>query len=453
MRHFFIRTQLLFVSLLLFATFSLTFVIVARHNKRWDFTKEKIFSLSEPTVKMLDAMKDSPIEVLAFYPQQDPGRREIEFFLNQAELHHPKFKYEFFDPDRVPRMAKEYGIKDLYTVVIKFKGRQEKIVRPTEESFTNALLRLENPKTFQVCFVTGHEEASVMQQDRNGLSYLRESLEFNNYKTSEIILLRDAVPAECLVVAVAGPHRDLDPREYETLDGFFKSGGGVLFLIDPMDAGTGESFRGFMRRFGIALGADVIVDKMSRMVGGDFLVPLVSQYVLQHPVTAQFKLPTFYPVARTVQPSTDSPKGIEVTPLAFTGSGSWAETDLKSLESGETNFEAESDLSGPLSVAVAAEKKDEAGKVLGRMAVVGDSDFVTNAYLDLSGNRDFTLAMIHWLTKDERAITINPRNPEFKPLFLKDSQRTKLLAGVLGAIPLFFLAVGAAFLIYRQKTS
>lgn len=453
MKHFFIRTQLVFVSVLLFVTFSLTLVIVMRHNKRWDFTKEKIFSLSEPTAKMLDSMKALPLEVAAFYPQQDPGKKEFEFFLKQAALGHPKFKYDFYDPDRVPRLAKEYGIKDLYTAVIKYDGRQERVIRPTEESFTNALMRLANPKTFQVCFVTGHEESSLSMEDRNGLSYLRQSLEFNNYKVSEIILQRDEIPPECLVAAVAGPHRDLQPDEYEMLFRFFEAGRGILFLIDPMDAGTGDSFRDFMKRFGIALGADVVVDKMSRMVGGDFLVPLVSQYVLQHPITSQFKLPTFYPVARTVQPSTETPKNVEATPLAFTGSGSWAETNLASLEKGETSFEAESDLSGPLSLATAAEMKDETGKPFGRIVVVGDSDFVTNAYLDLSGNRDFALAMIHWLTKDERAITINPRNPEFKPLFLKDAQRTQLLMLVLGIFPLFFLLTGSAILIYRQKTS
>ncbi len=453
MKHFFMRTQLVFVSILLFATFSLTLVIVMRHNKRWDFTKEKIYSLSEPTGQMLDKMTASQIEVLGFYPEDDPGKKEFEFFLKQAALRHPRFKYDFYDPDRVPRLAKDYDVKDLYTAVIKYNGVQERLVRPTEESFTNALLRLSNPKNFQVCFVTGHEEASTSHEDRNGLSYFRQSLEFNNYKTSEIILLRDGIPDACLVVAVVGPHRDMEQSEFDLLAQFFGKGKGILFLIDPMDPGTGEAFRAFMKRFGVALGADVVVDKMSRMVGGDFLVPLVSQYVLQHPITAQFKLPTFYPVARTVQPATDGPKELEVTPLAFTGSGSWAESNLGSLEKGETNFEAESDVSGPLSLAVASEKKDASGQPGGRLVVVGDSDFVTNAYLDLSGNRDLALGMVNWLTKDERAITINPRRPEFKPLFLKDSQRTQLLLISLGAFPFFFLIAGGLALVFRNSSS
>lgn len=453
MKQLFLRFQLLFVSLMLFTTFALTYAVLTRYNQRWDFTREKIYSLAEPTAKILDQMKKSPLEVKAFYPLQDPGRREFESFLKQVESRHPRLKAEFIDPDRAPRTAKDYGVNDLYTVVMKYEGRQEKVIRPTEESFSNALLRLLNPKTFQICFLTGHEESSILQQDRSGLSYLRESLVFNNYKVDEVTAQRGDIPSECLVTVVAGPRRDLDAQEYDALERFFQSGKGILFLIDPMDEGTGVSFRDFFLRFGIALGADVIVDKMSRMVGGDFLVPLVSQYVIQHPVTAQFKLPTFYPVTRTVQPSTETPKGIDVTPLAFTGSGSWAESDLKSLENGETDFDAGSDLTGPLAIAAAAEKKDVLGGASGRLIAVGDSDFAANAYLDLSGNRDFILAMIQWLTQDERAVTINPRLAEFKPLFLKDSGRAKLLVWVLGIIPLFFLCSGSAWLFYRHKTA
>jgi len=454
MRYFLIRTQLLFVSLILFLTFVLMMAIVTRSNHRWDMTEEKIFSLSEPTLQILKGMQGAPIEVRAFYPQEDPARKEFERFLKQVAQAHPRLKYNFYDPDRVPKMAKEQHIKDLYTIVIRFQDRQERIVRPTEESFANALLRLANPRVLDLCFTTGHDEASISHEDRSGYKMLRDVLEYNNYALHDLILSRDNVPLRCQVVVVAGPHRDLEPKEYEVLRRFFASGKGIFFLIDPMDPGTGQSFAHFLREFGITLGQDVIVDKVSRMVGGDFLVPLVNQYLTDHPVTKQFKMTTFFPVARTVQPSSEVTPGVEALPLLFTGSGSWAETDLASLERGEASFQAESDLSGPLPLAVAVQGLDAQNQPAGgRMIAVGDSDFLTNAYVNLSGNEDLALAMIHWLSKDERSVTIPPRFEKYAPLFMTAQQQVVVVGIAVAGIPGFFLLMGILKIYFRQKNA
>ena len=50
--------------------------------------------------------------------------------------------------------------------------------------------------------------------------------------------------------------------------------------------------------------------------------------------------------------STDSVSGIEVVPLAMTGSGSWAETDLVELENGNSAFDIDRDVAGPFASAV-----------------------------------------------------------------------------------------------------
>lgn len=449
MKNLWIRLQLFFVSVILLFTFILTYNIVLRFNHRWDFTEQKEFSLAEPTIKLLKELENSPIEVLGFYPQSDDGRKEFEVFLKEMNLHHPHFKYTFYDPDRVPQLAKKYQINDLYTVIIRYRDVIERVIRPTEESFTNALLRLAKPREWNICFVTGHGEASIENPEPTGYLSLDKALDYNHYKTNEIILLRDKVPSVCEVVVIPGPHRDFDSQEYQILSDAFNAGKSIFFLIDPMDEGQGVSFQEFFKKFGVYLGSDVIVDKMSRMVGGDFLIPLVTHYVAEHQITSNFKLATFFPVARSVQPATEETLGFEVTPLAFTSSGSWAEGDLKSLEQGEAAFHASTDLSGPIVVAVAVAASDESK---GRMVVLGDSDFLSNAYLDLSGNRDFGFNVINWLTKDDRRVVIKPRFAEFKPLYLTSRQQTFIFIFSLMLLPGFFFVVGALILWRRNRS-
>ncbi|MBI3317497.1 MAG: Gldg family protein [Candidatus Omnitrophica bacterium] len=453
MKQLLLKSQILFVSVILLLTFSLLFILVSQNNYRRDFTREALYTLSGTTVKLLKQLQEGPIEVWAFYPKELPEKREnFEVFLKQCQLEHPDFRYNFFDPDRFPRLAKQHKIKQQFSVLIRANDAEERIVEPSEEKFTNALLRLANPRSFDICFTSAHEEASVVREDRNGLKAFRTELEKNNYRVHEILLTRDKVPSLCQVVVVAGPHHEFEREEFEMLEEAFWQSKGVFFLMDPMDPGGGIPFIDFMRRFGVVLGEDVIVDKMSRLVGGDFLVPLVSQYVNQHPVTAEFNEPTFFPVARSVQPSTDPRPGFEVTPLAFTSEQSWAERNLVELEKGEAAFQPESDLTGPLVIAVSVQARTEnPPEEKGRMIVVGDSDFLTNAYLELSGNKSLALHMVQWLVRDERFISIQARHPEFKPLFLTREQNGLLLAVNLLLLPAGVLLAGAIYLTSRRK--
>ena len=454
MRHAAIRSQLVLVSVILLATFIMMMALVKRYNSRWDLTQDKIFSLSEPTEKLLEELSSEPIDVMAFYPHEDEARRGLEVFFKQCELKHPAFKYRFYDPDRVPSLAKEYHIKDIYTVVIRYAGRQERVLLPNEESFTNALLRLAHPKRFEACFVTGHGEPLLSEENRTGFKMFRQALEDNSYGVHEIILDRDRVPELCQMAVVAGPHRNLSDNEFRILSRYFREGGSLLLLIDPMEEGEGKSFEDFLAGFGVELGRDVVVDKASRMVGGDFLIPLVNGYNNAHPITQHFNQPTFFPVARSVRPTLDDKdEGRRVEVLALTTSGSWAETDLKAVERGEASFDQNRDLAGPFPIAASVESKPDANALQGgRMVVVGDSDFVSNGYFELSGNRDFALNSIQWLSRDDRFIQIRPRGAEFQPLYLMDRERTILFGAAVGGLPLFLLGLGSYQVIWRRRT-
>ncbi len=455
------RFQLFFVSIILLATFAMMMVMVMRHNRRWDLTGEKIYSLSATTLDLIRQMRSKKIEILAFYPQDDPNRNDFEIFLKECQMQHSQFEYRFYDPDRVPQLAKKWRVKELQTVIIRYNGREERVIHPNEQMLATALLRLANPRVTSLCFVTGHGEASLWTEERNGLKLLREALEENHYTLHEILLERDKVPPFCQVLVVAGPQRDWTSAEIGDLYQSFQEGRSILFLVDPVDPGTGKSFDDFMQNLGIRLGSDVIVDKMSRMVGGDFLVPFVNQYAREHPITEVFDMATFFPVARSVQLIHKIPSDLLATSIAFSGSGSWAETNLTTLEKGEAAFESETDLPGPIPLAVTVEKKQiespESKKLVekkageGRLVVVGDSDFLTNAYLDLAGNKDFVLKAFQWLSKDDRSIEIPKTPAKFQPLFLDTQKRFLLLSTLILGYPLIFLLLGMVWTFFRRQ--
>lgn len=459
MKRLWIRLELAYAALILLATFSLILSMQIRWNTRWDLTPGKMYSLDEMTQRTLKSM-DGQLHIRAFYPQDDPARKNFEVFLKQCQLALPRLQFDFLDPDRVPTLTEKYRVKDIYTVILEYKNRTERIVQPTEQSFTSALVRLLSPQVSEVCAVTGHGEAVFGGKDRTSYEMFRGFLSDNNMNLQEVILTRDKVPEACTSVLVAGPHNDFTMEEFQILKDAFHAGKGILFLIDPMEAGEGKEFGAFFKSFGVDLGMNVIVDKASRMVGGDFLVALVSQYMTQHPITKDFVQPTLFPVTRSVQPAVEMPADLDVIPLALSSNESWAETNLAQLEKGEANFESSYDIIGPIPMAVAVETKttkDSDSKAVGnpqkggRLVVIGDSDFVSNAYFDLSGNANFALSALRWLGKEDLLITLRPRNEEFRPMLLSQRQRLLLIGVSLGAIPGLVLLAGLATFIWRRR--
>jgi len=342
-------------------------------------------------------------------------------------------------------------------MVLRYRGREERVVLPDEEFFATALLRLKNPREITICAVTGHGEAETGSDKDRGLSRFGELLKDRNLVIQEVLLAVQGIPPVCRVVFVPGPQKNFNPAELELLRKFYVQGGGILFLMDPMDKATGNTFENFMKSFGIRISANVIVDKMSKTVGGDFLVPFVNQYNLQHPITQDFHDPTFFPIARTVEPVDENSR--EVVPVAFSGSSSWAETNLKLLEQGEAVFEIETDTPGPLSIAVAVTpqagsvKSANNSKPKGRMVVIGDSDFITNAYLDLSANRVFAQRALDWTANDERVMHLAPKESVLADFSMTHSQRFVFLISFVAGMPLLFFAAGSAEIIWRSCRS
>ena len=442
--HIFVASAM-FLGVLIFV-----YLIAGRFNRRADFTQDKIHSIAPETLEALSRLAPDEVVLRAFFANEDPAERDFGILLKDMATHHPRFRYHFYDPDRSPSEARRYLVDSYRTILVEYNGRQERIQDISEESLTNAFIRLAHPQKKVLCFTSGHGEIDLSDSDRMGLSEWRGILENRQYTIKEIQILAGGIPDDCSALVIAGPHYELLPKELDRLQKYPETGKGLFLLIDPMDPGTGKSYGELLKPFGLKLGADVIVDKASRVFGGDYLVPLITQYA-DHPTTKKFRAATFLPIARTVRKISDVPLGIKVTEIAFTTAGSWAETDLKTLENGQAKLDPESDLVGPVPVAAAVELQE--GIKGSRVVVVGDSDFLTNTHLGVSGNKDFALNLLEWLVQDDRWIAIRPREPRFEPLFLQLNQSAGVAAFTIGGIPFTALFIGSVGIWFRRRRS
>ena len=91
MRQFFLKFQLLFEAAILLATLALVYVVIQPFHERWDMTREKVYSLPRATTGVLRDLKDRRLDLLLFFPQEDPVRPGLEVFLKECSRHHPQF--------------------------------------------------------------------------------------------------------------------------------------------------------------------------------------------------------------------------------------------------------------------------------------------------------------------------------------------------------------------------
>ena len=421
----------------LIALFS--YLIFRTYHFRFDLSEGKVYGLAPQTIQVLQALKSEPIDVYAFFQEDSAFKEPLENLLKEYAYRHPKFHYAFYDPDRMPGKVKQYQIDAYETIVIEAKGKREKTKQPTEEAITNALAKLFRQESKTINFASGYGNPSIHDEEtKTAYGLFHKKLVEANYKVNEITIPRGGIPPRTDLLVFGGPRVDLLPEELKSIREYLSKDGNVMILIDPVDSGQGKNLEQFLLEYGVQLGSDVIVDKLSKLFGADFLIPLVTEYK-PHVITQGFRLASFFPVARSVRKTKNAPPGFKISEIAWTGAGSWAETNLKNLSEGNVEFDAQTDQPGPVPMVVAVQKNGTKG---GRMIVIGDSDFANNAYLNLSGNKDLVLNSVAWLTGDEFAVSIRPRSREATPLYLKETDQQFLFYVPVLGFPFVFLAAG-----------
>jgi ABC-type uncharacterized transport system involved in gliding motility auxiliary subunit len=211
----------------------------------------------------------------------------------------------------------------------------------------------------------------------------------------------------------------------------------------------------------IKVGQDVVVDvsPAGRLFGVDEFMPIAMSYP-GHAITEGFNVATLFPYARSVSVGQGTLPGVTAQTFIETGAQSWAETGEIT---GEVAFDPETDLRGPISLAVAitveaqeaapdtaAPEEGESEPTAARIVIIGDSEFANNSFLQFSGDEDFFLNVISWLAEEEDLIAIRPKDPEDRRVNLTAKQARIVMYLTLLVLPLCVLGLGVGVWLKRR---
>lgn len=389
-----------------------------RHHKRFDLTSEKLYTLSDQTKKIVGDLKND-VTIVHFSKLPDSATDDLMAeYVNLG----PHVKYQSVDPEQKPDVAKQFGATRMGDVIATSGAHTEHIEPGTrgqisEEDVTTALIKLTRDKSKMVCFVTGHGERSLTDSSGTGYSTADQGLKKQFYTDKSVNLVSEnGVPSDCDVLVIAGPTQSYLSQEAAIIAKFLEGGGKALIEVDPE---TEPKFGDIFQAWNINVGENVVIDAsgMGQLIGAGPGVPLVTDYGTS-PITKGFTgSMTYFPLARTVSIADKSKTDPEAVELLKTSPRSFTTPNLKEKK---IKYDPKTDTLGPLSLAVAANRK--AGDKSERLVVIGDSDFASNRAIADYRNGDLFYNTISWLAQDESLISIRPKSPANRRVNMTEAQ-------------------------------
>lgn len=437
-----------------------------KHTKRIDATVNRLYSLSDQTLKVLDGL-ETQVKVYVFLvPGTSRHYDQVKEMLRRYGAVTEQLDVDFVNRDTERQMVelliKKFKLESFqdYNVVVfehVASGRSKHVDETRlregagpqaafkgEELFTAAILSVVEETQPQIYFTTGHGERGIDEFRQGGLADLAKILRKQNITVGSLALADSdtEVPEDAAALIVARPSQPFTPGEIKKLQDYVSNerGGRLLVLFDPMlrrnVAGDGFEYyetgiEGLLRDFGMETHPSLIVKKLLVLQdGGVFATWLPDVLVTDfpnHPITAPFQASDarcgFYE-ALPLKIGTPKNAAHKVTAIASTdGKEEFAVKDVMRFQQ-FGNFMPE-DEEGPFHLALAMSSDAPPGaepvsQTAGpRIVVFGDSDFVANqppeagaASLMAMKNYELFQNSLNWLIQREKLITIEAKKPQ-----------------------------------------
>ncbi len=461
-------------------------VLAERFFDRLDLTGAELYSLTPPTLEVLERLQD-PIEVVVFLPGTDPMTGSVRYVLDEYRARSPWLAARFVDPDRDPAtfvaLQREYGVFEGRTEngrlaaeasIVLVRGERRWFIttddivqfddagfaRPRlEQALSEGLVQLLDQVEATACFSEGHGELSIDDAGPGGLRELRARLERNNFRVRSLRLDVASASSElsaCSLLIIAAPEQPFEARVEAELDRYWEQGGGVLVALGPaLEGAELGALDRFLQRFGVRSRTGLVfeTDEARRLpvgLGGEVFIASA----LSHPTTRGVEAPDQGVVLRLAQGLELAP-GAPATPLLRSSALAFSLPSVAELDGPRAveRLRKASQSPGEQVVAAAAVGEHGSGQRQARLLVLGSVSPLLAATWSEAGlfsTRTFVEQVLTWLSQ-RRALVSVPDKPRYAAgLALTDAALGEVHRYVLFYMPAVAALIGVLALLRRR---
>ncbi len=457
---FFIEFLFLFGGLVFFYLFLSTI------NVKIDFTRERLYSLSKETKKVLKSLTND-VNVYFFKPanMSDPVLDYIDNLLKRYKENSSFIKIKMVDPIQNRTMAIDYDVKENGSIVFETdKGKivvsPRKVVDQNmetgeiyyrgEETFTKTIKNLIYYKPRNVYILQGHGEINPFDKSFYGYRILFELLQQENIRLRELNLLKiPAIPDDCNLIIIGNPKNQIMPEELDSINLYLDNGGNLMMLLEYE---THFTINDILHKCGVFYLENLVVEDEDYLpqLGRTTIIPNFQKHDITKNLIENRKIimmPTTVGILELPEKEKNKNYSYDISSLLKTSKTSWGEVSKDEIKANKVKFDKK-DLPGPLDLAFVIKRKNN--DIESRIAVVGDSDFVNNGNIDKYSNFEFFINTLNYLLGREEEVGIAPKISGLKSFKLSGTEKRFLQ--ILSFIPLIiFIIPGLIVLLQRRK--
>jgi hypothetical protein len=462
------RSVLHFVNVGLYVAFAFGIAVVVyfffrRHDARLDLTPHKAHTLSDQTLRYLDALKKE-VAVTVFDMEARPYSGLLDRFAEAT----PHIRWAIYDPTRDPEFTRQFDPIVPNGMVYVVHGERSKRLnrdRLDEGALANAIVEVTRERKIAIYFLSDHGELAFdLPRSPTGearpipsVSAMRDYLQ-TQALTVKPLSLSDShgvIPEDAALLVIAGPTQDIFPGERRAIEEYLNEGGKLLVYFDlPISVGASVDFTqlaGVLRSRGLDDRERVIFDEQGERREGSRVNIRVASYNPSHPITEPLQRSSsrlVMPFVRGLTPVEPPVRGYQIWPLLATGNGATLEPFAGRPPGAEKPTPRQHAL------AWAVEGGPPPGRTIGtRIVVFGGSLLVQNNYLGSNLTAQHLMDnTVKWLTEQEDLIAAPPMRVRETPLPLSPAEIWLTGAIVALALPTLLLLGGVSYsLIARRR--
>lgn len=440
------RLQQCIFYILLIAVITVAAMLSLATNTAFDITSNQRHSLSEQTIDLLKSL-EQPTQIKAFISPGNEFSPALQQQLQRYQQYSDQLQVDIVDPAKAPQQVKQFNVQQQGEMLVIQGAKTERVQDLSEQSLTNAILRVSRSVKPKLVFITGHGERSAESNANFGLSLWANALIEQGFTLETINLAAEGqLPDDTDVVVIASPDLDWLPGEVQLIQDYVVDGGNLLWLTEPDQQSALTELADALELQWLP---GTIIDPNSSLLGiDDPTFSLLSDFA-DHSLTRDLPSIVLMPGVSAVQSTPTENSDWQSTDLLRTQVETWAE--LSSLTTAEIQFNEDLDLPGPLAVALSLEREQNEAQANQRVVVIGDGDFVSNQFLGNGANQAFANGIANWLTAQDDLLNIAVKTTKDNQLSLSFTETLIIAIGFLFILPALLLATGLTIWWLRRK--